>query len=305
MRVDHKFAAIDIGSNAVRLLFYNIFLDLNNKPVFRKVGLTRVPIRLGEDAFTAHEISERKIALLVKTMQAFRQLIEVHDVIDYKACATSAMREAKNGPQIIERIKKEAGVQIDLIDGETEADLIYSNHIADAMSENRAYLYVDIGGGSTELTLFYRGKKRYSESFNLGTVRLLHQSVSRDEWERLQVKCIELEVLYKNITGIGSGGNIIKLHRLTGEKEDQPFSRIQLKEVYQNLLKFSYEERMRAFGFNPDRADVIIPAAEILLHICKHADIKSVIVPKIGLSDGIIHSLYEKHLALDKDFLQK
>lgn len=304
-QITHKFAAIDIGSNAVRLLFYNIYLDLNNQPVFKKVALTRVPIRLGEDSFVHHEISAPKIEKLKKAMVAFKNLIEVHEVIDYRACATSAMREAANAKQVIEEVKQASGIEIQIIDGNTEADLIYSNHVAENMSDSRAYLYIDVGGGSTEITLFYKGKQRYSESFNIGTVRMLHGKVTEEEWQRLKRKCKELAAIYPNIMGIGSGGNIIKLQKLSGEPEGAPFSRAQLKEVHQELASMTFEERMRKYGLNPDRADVIVPAAEIYLHICKHAEIKSVVVPKIGLSDGIIHQMYEEYLKKDKDFLKK
>lgn len=303
MNVNHKFAAIDIGTNAIRLLIYNIYLDLENKPVFKKVGLTRVPIRLGEDVFVSKKISDEKIDLLKKTMIAFKNLIDVHKVIDYRACATSAMREAENSSEVIRKLKEDTGMEISIIDGNTEADLIFSNHIADTMNENKAYLYIDVGGGSTELTLFYRGKKRYAESFNIGTVRILHDQVSKESWNDLKRKCNELVALYKNIIGIGSGGNIIKLQKLSGQMEGFPFTRPQLKETYLMLKEHTYEQRIRKFGLNTDRADVIIPAAEIFLFIFKHADIKSIIVPKIGLSDGIIHAMYEDYIEKDKDLL--
>lgn len=303
MNVNHKFAAIDIGTNAVRLLFYNIYLDLEDQPVFKKVALTRVPIRLGEDVFVNRRISPGKVELLEKTLSAFRNLIEVHGVIEYKACATSAMREAENAPQVIAELQKKTGISITIIDGNTEADLIYSNHIAEKMSENKAYLYIDVGGGSTELTLFYRGKKRYSESFNIGTVRILYDKVTKEEWQHLKNKCVEMATLYKDITGIGSGGNIIKLQKLTGQSEGSPFSRAQLKDVYAMLKEYTYEQRIRKFGMNPDRADVIVPAAEIFLYITKHAEVKTMMVPKIGLSDGIIHAMYDERVEKDKDFL--
>jgi exopolyphosphatase/guanosine-5'-triphosphate,3'-diphosphate pyrophosphatase len=303
--VIHNFAAIDIGSNAIRLLIYNIYLDLNNEPVFKKVALTRVPIRLGEDAFVTNYISDEKIEKLKKAMIAFKNLIEVHEVIAYKACATSAMREAKNAAEVVKKIKAVSGIEIDVIDGGAEADLIYNNHIAEKMSDSKAYLYIDIGGGSTEITLFYKGRKHYSESFNIGTVRMLHDKVDPDEWNRLKNKCSELNILYKNIIGIGSGGNIIKLQKLTEESEEKPFSRSRLKDIYKDLKSISYEDRMRKYGMNADRADVIIPASEILLHITKYAEIKSIFVPKIGLSDGIIHKLYDEYLQKDTDLLKK
>jgi exopolyphosphatase/guanosine-5'-triphosphate,3'-diphosphate pyrophosphatase len=303
MNINHKFAAIDIGTNAVRLLFYNIYLDLKGEPNFKKVALTRVPIRLGEDVFATNKISDQKIDLLRKTLIAFRNLIEVHDVIDYMACATSAMREAENSEEVKKILEQETGITITTITGDMEADLIYQNHIAENMNPNRAYLYIDVGGGSTEITLFYQGEKRYSESFQIGTVRMLHNKITPETWDLLKLRCIEIAHRYKNLLGIGSGGNIIKLQKMSGADEDSPFNRSQLKEIYQELSGLTYEERMRKFGLNPDRADVIVPAAEIFLFITKHCEIKSIVVPKIGLSDGIIHYMYEEYLKKDKHFL--
>jgi len=304
MNITHKFAAIDIGSNAIRLLFYNIYLDLKGEPNFKKVALTRVPIRLGEDVFVTNRISDHKIELLRKTLIAFRNLIEVHEVVEYMACATSAMREAENAQEVQEYLKKETGVEIKTITGDMEADLIFQNHIADTMNPQRAYLYIDVGGGSTEITLFYQGEKRFSESFQLGTVRSIHDKVSKETWDKLKLKCIELSHRYKNITGIGSGGNIIKLQKLAGAGENTPFTRPQLKEIYHELKDLTYEERMRKHGLNPDRADVIVPAAEIFLFITKHMEIRNIIVPKMGLSDGIIHYMYEEYVKKDKNFLE-
>lgn len=303
MKLNHKFAAIDIGTNAVRLLFYNIYPDLNGKPVFKKIALTRVPIRLGEDVFSTNKISKGKIELLRKTMLAFRNLIEVHDVIDYMACATSAMREAENGKEVIKFLKKETGIKITTISGDVEADLLYQNHIAEQMNPNKAYLYIDVGGGSTELTLFNHGEKRYSESFQLGTVRMLYDKIEKKTWNRLKLKCIELQQRYKRIGGIGTGGNIIKLQKLAGQNGATLFSRSKLKEIYHELQSHSFEERIQKYNLNADRADVILPAAEIFLFITKHAEIKNILVPKRGLSDGIIHSMFEEYLKKDKEFL--
>jgi exopolyphosphatase / guanosine-5'-triphosphate,3'-diphosphate pyrophosphatase len=304
MAITHKFAAIDIGTNAVRLLFYNIYLGVDGEPKFKKVALTRVPVRLGEDVFLSRRISATKADKLKKTLMAFRNLIDVHEVVAYKACATAAMREAENGRELIAELEKASGIPIEIIDGTVEADLIYHNHVAENMSASKAYLYVDVGGGSTELTLFYRGLKRYAESFNIGTVRMLHDQVKNKEWERLKLKCSGLATLYKSITGIGSGGNIITLQKRSGEPEGSPLTRVKLKEVASVLKQLTYEERIRKFGLNPDRADVIVPAAEIFLFISKHAEIKSFIVPKIGLSDGIIHQLYEEFAQKQANFLQ-
>ncbi len=305
MNVNHKFAAIDIGTNAIRLLFYNIYLDLSGEPNFKKVALTRVPIRLGEDVFANNKISDKKIELLRKTMIAFRNLIEVHEVMEYMACATSAMREAENAEEVKKYIKKETGIEIKTITGEVEADLIFQNHIAESMNPNRAYLYIDVGGGSTEITLFYEGEKRFSESFQIGTVRMLHDKIAKGTWETLKMKCVELANRYKNLIGIGSGGNVIKLQKLAGIYDKSTFSRSDLKRIYQDLKELTFEERMRKHGLNPDRADVIVPAAEIFLYITKHTEIKNIIVPKMGLSDGIIHYMYDQYLKKDKHFLVK
>jgi exopolyphosphatase/guanosine-5'-triphosphate,3'-diphosphate pyrophosphatase len=303
MNINHKFAAIDIGTNAVRLLFYNIYLDLTGVPVFKKIALTRVPIRLGEDVFATNRISDSKIELLRKTMIAFKNLIEVHDVIDYMACATSAMREAENSKEVQAFLKDTTGIEITTISGEVEADLIYQNHIAESMNPSRAYLYIDVGGGSTEITLFYQGEKRLSESYQIGTVRMLHDKIAKETWDLLKIKCIEIAHRYKNIIGIGSGGNVIKLQKLAGGDEGTPITRSQLKQAHQDLSELTYEERMRKYGLNPDRADVIVPAAEIFLFITKHTEIKNILVPKMGLSDGIIHYMYDEYLKKDKNFL--
>ena len=303
MNINHKFAAIDIGTNAVRLLLYNIYLDLTGVPVFKKIALTRVPIRLGEDVFATNRISDSKIELLRKTMIAFKNLIEVHDVIDYMACATSAMREAENSKEVQAFLKETTGIEITTISGEVEADLIYQNHIAESMNPSRAYLYIDVGGGSTEITLFYQGEKRLSESYQIGTVRMLHDKIAKETWDLLKIKCIEIAHRYKNIIGIGSGGNVIKLQKLAGGDEGTPITRSQLKQAHQDLSELTYEERMRKYGLNPDRADVIVPAAEIFLFITKHTEIKNILVPKMGLSDGIIHYMYDEYLKKDKNFL--
>ena len=305
MNINHKFAAIDIGSNAVRLLFYNIYQDMNGESVFKKIALTRVPIRLGDDVCINNKISKAKIELLRKTMIAFRNLIEVHEVIDYMACATSAMREAENAEEVKQYLEKETGIKIKTITGEMEADLIYQNHIAEQMNPGKAYLYIDVGGGSTELTLYYHGEKRFSESFQVGTVRMLHDKIKKETWNHLKLKCAEISNRHKNITGIGSGGNIIKLQKLSNEENTNYFSRTALKQIHQQLEEISYDDRMRKFGLNPDRADVIVPAADIFLFIMKHADIKNMMVPKMGLSDGIIHYMYDKYLKKDPHFIDK
>jgi exopolyphosphatase/guanosine-5'-triphosphate,3'-diphosphate pyrophosphatase len=289
-----KFAAIDIGSNAVRLLFCNVF-DGNGTPVFKKAELIRVPIRLGEDSFVKGNISRKKAEKLVTAMKAFRHLISVYDAVEYRACATSAMRDAENGPEIVERIKEEAGLDIEIIDGKTEADIIYSNHIAEQLDKDKAYLYIDIGGGSTELSVFWKGKVIASRSFNIGTIRMLHNQVTKETWNMMKSWVETKTKGYKELMAIGSGGNINKLYKMSQKKDRKPLSYTRLRNIYQGLRAYSLEERITVLGLNPDRADVIMPAARIVLTVMKTTGIKKMLVPQIGLSDGIVHLLYEGH----------
>ncbi len=290
-----KFAAIDIGSNAVRLLFCNVYED-KGKVAFKKAELIRVPIRLGEDSFLNKKISVKKADKLVTAMKAFKNLIDVYDAVDYRACATSAMRDAENGYDVVARVRKEAGIKIEIIDGKTEADIIYSNHIEEHLDKATNYLYIDIGGGSTEITLFSKNKVVVSQSFNIGTIRMLHNQIDKEYWAYFKNWVKEIADGYKPLTAIGSGGNINKLFKMIGRKPNKPISAIKIKNLYEVLESYSYEERIQVFGLNPDRADVIIPASKILLTVLKKADIEKVLVPQIGLADGIVHQLYEKYL---------
>jgi exopolyphosphatase/guanosine-5'-triphosphate,3'-diphosphate pyrophosphatase len=290
-----KFASIDIGSNAVRLLLCSVIED-GNEVLFKKNELVRIPLRLGEDAFITKKISEDKIVQLVKTMHAFRLLIEVFGALDYRACATSAMREATNGSEIIERVKNEAGITIEIIHGKTEAEIIYSNHIAEHLDLNSSYLYIDVGGGSTELTLFSKGRIEFSQSFNIGTIRLLHDKVSKEHWSDFKETVRNITKNYRPLKAIGSGGNINKLYKTLKKKEGKSLQYDKIKEYSEYLSTFSLDERIVKLGLNPDRADVILPAAKIFLSVMKNAGIDEIIVPQIGLSDGIIHLLYEKHI---------
>lgn len=289
-----KFAAIDIGSNAVRLLFCNVYEE-KGKTLFKKAELIRVPIRLGEDSFLNKRISKEKADKLVTAMKAFKNLIEVYDAVDYRACATSAMRDADNRYEIVERVKKEAGINIEVIDGKTEADIIYSNHIEEHLDKSNNYLYIDIGGGSTEITLFSKNKAMVSQSFNIGTIRMLHNQIDKEYWSYFKNWVNEITAGYKPLIAIGSGGNINKLFKMSGRKPNKPLPTSKLKGMYEVLESYTYEERIRVLGLNPDRADVIIPASKILLTVLKKADIEKLLVPQIGLSDGIVHLLYEKH----------
>lgn len=289
-----KFAAIDIGSNAVRLLISNVY-DSISGPVFKKSSLIRLPIRLGEDVFVNGKISEKKEQRLTKAMSAFKNMIDIHEVISYRACATSAMREASNGKEIAERIFKSTGVNIEIVSGTAEAEIIYANHIAEGLDNKFDYLYIDVGGGSTELTLFSNGYIKSSRSFNIGTIRLLHEKIEKWQWDEMKTWIKQQVISNKPIQAIGSGGNINKLYKLAKIKEGKPLSFEKLKELEVILNKYSYEERMEVIGLNPDRADVILPASKIYLTAMKVADCKKIFVPQIGMSDGLVHLQYEAY----------
>lgn len=288
-----KFAAIDIGSNAVRLLLSNVF-ENEGITSFKKVELVRVPLRLGEDSFLNGKISPEKVEKLVTAMKAFKHLIDVYDAIDYRACATSAMRDAENRLDIIERVRKEAGIKIEIIDGKTEADIIYSNHIEEHLDINSSYLYIDIGGGSTEITLFSKNKAVASQSFNIGTIRMLHNKIDKEYWNYFKGWVREITNGYSPLIAIGSGGNINKIFKMSGRKPDKYLTTSKLKGIYEMLESYTYDERIQLLGLNPDRADVIVPASKILLSVLKQAQIEKMIAPQIGLSDGMVHQLYEK-----------
>ena len=289
-----KFAAIDIGSNAVRLLFCNVYED-GNEASFKKAELIRVPIRLGEDSFLHKKISAKKTEKLITAMKAFKNLIDVNDAFGYRACATSAMRDAENRYEVVERVRKESGIKIEIIDGKTEADIIFSNHIEEHLDKNTNYLYIDIGGGSTEITLFSKNKAVVSQSFNVGTIRMLHDKIDKEYWSYFKNWVKEITDGYKPLIAIGSGGNINKLFKMTGKKANKPLAVSKLKSLCELIETYSYDERIQVLGLNPDRADVIIPASKILLTVLKKADIEKILVPQIGLSDGIVHQLYEKY----------
>ncbi|MCJ8209521.1 exopolyphosphatase [Mucilaginibacter sp. RS28] len=292
-----RYAAIDIGSNAVRLLIADIVQN-NNTVSFKKNTLIRVPLRLGDDAFLNQFISPKKEEDLVKTMRAFKNLIEVYKVDDYMACATSAMREAQNGPQIVERVKKEAELNLEIIHGEREANIIYASHIEDNIDNTKNYLYIDVGGGSTELSLFSAGKLFASQSFNIGTIRILDNQDREETWEEMKKFIVTNTRKFKNVMGIGTGGNINKLYKLSDEKDSAPLSYAKLKALYNYLNSYSLKDRINVLGLNPDRADVIIPACTIYLTVMKWADIKQIYVPTVGMVDGIIQTLIEKNIRL-------
>lgn len=287
-----KFAAIDIGSNAVRLLISNIVEEKDKPTRFKKSSLVRVPVRLGADVFVKEEISENNIMRMLDTMQAFKLLMQTHGVVKYKACATSAMREANNGKYLAKLIKKKTGLQIDIIEGEEEAAIIAATDLQSYIDPNKIYLYVDVGGGSTEFSVIDKGIKTASKSFKIGTVRLLNDMVKKDAWLELEQWIKAKTSKHDKIQVIGSGGNINKIFKVSGKAMGKPLSYFYLTSYYNMLQTYSYEERISTLDFNQDRADVIIPATRIYLSAMKWCGAKDIFVPKIGLSDGIIKSMY-------------
>lgn len=295
-----KFAAIDVGSNALRLLFTQVF-ENKGETFFKKDSLFRVPIRLGEDSFVKHTISDKKADSLIKTMIAFKYLIEAYGPLDYMAVATAAMREAENSQEIIRAIYDESGLDLQLIDGQREAEIIYSNHIAEQLDDKGNYLYIDVGGGSTEITLISDSVIVDSYSFRLGTVRLLENQVPKKEWQDMKTWLKENTSDYPSIRGIGTGGNINKILKMSNKKDGAFINYKDIKKVSDLVNSYSYEDRISKLNLRPDRADVIVPAIKIFMKALKWADIKELYVPSIGIADGIIHVLYEKHKLVQKD----
>ncbi|MEQ1732642.1 MAG: exopolyphosphatase [Bacteroidia bacterium] len=293
-----KFAAIDIGSNAIRLLFCNVF-EVNKTITFKKTSLIRVPLRLGTDVFNTGEISSKNSKRLLKTMFAFKNLIDVHDdVISYRACATSAMRDAKNGAELVAQIKELTDIAIEVVSGDKEADIISANHIEDHLDADKNYLYIDVGGGSTELTFIENKKVVASHSFNVGTIRLLQSNGLTPVYEEMKLWIKKnVHAGEDGLQAIGSGGNINKIATMIAKKEGKPLHIDDILSNYNLLISYTFEERVRLLGLNEDRADVILPASEIFINVMHYAHIKKIIVPKIGVVDGIVHLLYEEYKA--------
>jgi exopolyphosphatase / guanosine-5'-triphosphate,3'-diphosphate pyrophosphatase len=287
-----KYAAIDIGSNAMRLLITNIVEQEGKEPQFNKSALFRVPIRLGQDAFTVGEITQENVDRMVDAMKAYKLLMGVYKVERYMACATSAMREAYNGKEVADIIKKKADIKIEIIDGKKEAAIIASSDLHQFINTEQTYLYVDVGGGSTEFSLFSEGKMVASKSFKNGTVRLLNNMVNEVVWQEIEKWIKTNTENYHNITLIGSGGNINKIFKLSGKLQDKPLSYMYLNAQFQYLNSLSYEQRIAELGLNTDRADVIIHALSIYLKAMKWSGANKIYVPKIGLSDGIVKAMY-------------
>ena len=289
-----RLAAIDIGSNAARLLISDAIPGPQALPEFIKVALIRVPLRLGFDVFDKGEISPVKAEKIIKTIKSYKLLLDIYEVKHLKACATSAMRDALNGPAIIKRVKDETGIQINIISGQEEASLIYENHIAENMTTDESYLYIDVGGGSTELTFFSDGKLIFKESFDIGTIRLLKGQVSEGMWDSMKEFIKSKTKGYHHVTAIGSGGNINKIFSLSKRKEGKPLTLELLREYYKEFSTLSLAQRMSLYKFREDRADVIVPALLIYINVMRWTDTEEIVVPKIGLADGLIHTLYEE-----------
>jgi exopolyphosphatase / guanosine-5'-triphosphate,3'-diphosphate pyrophosphatase len=292
-----KYGAIDIGSNAVRLLIATIIEREGQETIFKKTSLVRVPIRLGEDVFQSKTISPENASRLSDTMKAFKLLMNSHKVVKYRACATSAMREANNGADVAREVEKQSGINIQIIDGNDEATIIASTDIRDLIMVDKTFLYVDVGGGSTEFTIFSNGKTISSKSFNLGTVRLLNNMVTDTIWSEVEDWIKKETKNYHKISLIGSGGNINSIFKQSGKAMGKSLSYIYLSNYYELIRNYSYEERVVEMDMNPDRADVIIHATRIYLSAMKWSRARKIYVPKIGLSDGIVKSLYREELA--------
>lgn len=289
-----KFASIDVGSNAIRFLLSYVF-ETPDGPFFKKGILLRVPLRLGEDAFTLGRISIDKEKRMIETMHSFKHLMASQDIVSYRAYATSAMRDAINGPLIVDHIKKHCNIDIQIISGELEANVISGEEIPKFLQAKDQMLYVDVGGGSTELT-YHDEDKSYRESFNIGTIRFMHDQVKKEEWKRLKSWLKKHNLMDSQVSILGSGGNINKIFKMKRHKSgDYHITTAALKSFYKEITELSYEERIVDYNLNPDRADVIIPASMIFLKIIDYTDTRKIYVPKTGLSDGIIRTLYQEY----------
>ncbi|PIF46997.1 exopolyphosphatase/guanosine-5'-triphosphate,3'-diphosphate pyrophosphatase [Chryseobacterium sp. 52] len=288
-----KIAAIDIGSNAARLLINEVKIS-NRKPEFIKLNLLRIPLRLGMDVFTMGMIGEEREKMVIDSMKIFSDLMKIYKVDHYRACATSAMRDASNGNEIIKQVQETSGINIEIISGDEEATLIYENHVAEGLDKEFAYLYIDVGGGSTELTFYENGKMMYEKSFNIGTIRLLNNLVSPENWHEMKEEIKENIVSKRPIVAIGSGGNINKVFSMSKTKDGKPMTLAHLKKVYKEFNELSVEERMTKHTLREDRADVLVHALRIFNNVMTWSDINRIFVPKISVADGLIHNIYSQ-----------
>lgn len=289
-----RLAAIDIGSNAARLLITEVLREDKGGVAFNKLNLIRVPLRLGFDVFELGTISKPKIGMVLQTMKAYRHLCNAYDVEHVMACATSAMRDAKNSIDIIRKVKMETGISIEVISGDLEAGLIYENHVAENMSKDHSYLYIDVGGGSTELSFFSNGILIYKRSFNIGTIRLLKNMVTVKEWDEMKDIIKALVKAQQKVVAIGSGGNINKVFSMSKRKDGKPLSLELLRDYFKELNNVPLAERISKYSLREDRADVIVPALQIYINVMRWANAEEIYVPKIGLADGLIKHLWEK-----------
>ena len=286
-------AAIDIGSNAARLLICEVEKK-GKETEFNRLNILRIPLQLGFDVFEKGFIGSRKKKMLIDTIKAYKQLMKVYEVEHYMACATSAMRDAQNSKEIIKEIEAETSIEIEVITGELEAEIIYENHIAEFLDKDHSYLYMDVGGGSTELTLYHNNELVLQKSVNIGTVRLLTNKVSDDTWDELKDICKIIAKKHEHITGIGSGGNINKIFSLLRSKDDTYLQANAVRDMYKDIQELNVEERMKKYNIKKDRAEVIVPALLIYTNIFKWCNVEQILVPKIGLADGLIHHLYDQ-----------
>ncbi len=289
-----KLAAIDIGTNACRLLISEVIPVEGGATKFNKLNLVRIPLRLGFDVFETGEISKEKRGMLFQSMKAYSHIMNAYGVTKHIAVATSAMRDAKNRKEIVQKVFLETGINIQIISGDFEASLIYESHIAEKLDQDSNYLYVDVGGGSTELTLISKGQLRFKESFNIGTIRLLKNQVSEADWDFMKQKIKDTAKDFSKLIAIGTGGNINKVFSLSKRKDGKTLDLELLKAYYKEFSSCSLEERIQMYQLREDRADVIVPALLIYTQIMKWASITEILVPKIGLVDGLIQHLYEE-----------
>lgn len=287
-------AAIDIGSNAARLLICETSVYIDGTVDYTKLNLVRIPLRLGFDVFDKGYVSDEKKKELIETLKAYKLLMSIYKVEAWKACATSAMRDASNGPKILEEIYRETGLKIDIITGQEEANIIYETHIAENLNLDKSYLYIDVGGGSTEITLFSQNQIIFKESFNIGTIRLLGNKIKDEQWDHMKWYIKTHVRDYQPMEAIGTGGNINKIFSISKRKEGKPLTLDILKDYYKELSYTSLEDRKHVYGLRDDRADVIVPALQIYISIMRWALADEIYVPKIGLADGLIKMLYKE-----------
>ena len=289
-----KLAAIDIGSNAARLLISEVSIDSSGEPLFNKINLVRVPLRLGFDVFENGFISQSKRNMIIETMKSYAHLLKAYQIENVLACATSAMRDATKGVEVQQEIKQKTGIDVRIITGDEEASFIYENHVAEHLDKEHSYLYIDVGGGSTELTFFDQGKLMYKESFDIGTIRLLKNMVTDDSWDVMKEHLKKNTISKLPMVAIGSGGNIKKIFTLSKLKEGKPLSLELLKDYYKELSSVTLDQRIKVYKLKEDRADVIVPALQIYINVMRWANIDQIYVPRIGLADGLIQHLYEE-----------